>query len=75
MEPIPTEVSPGKILMCSIICNVHAYMCVRTETMFTEKICTKIAVERITVSWVFQRGKIFTNFTNQQPFVKILPSY
>ena len=30
MEPIPTEVSPGKISMCSIICNVHAYMYVCT---------------------------------------------
>ena len=27
-----------------------------------------------TVQRVFLRGKIFTNFTNQQPFVKILPS-
>ena len=33
MEPIPTEVSPGKISMCSIICNVHAYMCVRMYIM------------------------------------------
>ena len=53
MEPIPTEVSPGKISMCSIICNVlymHicAYVCILCWD-FSEPIDWHLAVLHVCI--------------------------